>query len=407
MPRVDTRFNADVLRYRLQNADYRLSGGVLLATLANHARDGDAEAFRNLVLLARQPPTALAWEVHLTLSGDHVAGINLGSVASQDACASMFAQALLLQQQGRREDAIEVYNRILAEVPEEPSTLMNRAASYYELGAYDLALADLDKLLLDPSYAAKGHHNRGVIRRSQGLLDEAIKELTIASELDSHLPDSQIILGRVFMSAGRYDSALDAFSEALHRDSESTAAHEARAEVLAVIGREKEALGAFATALKIDPLLVPAYIGRAKVYLGLGQNDWAIDDLSRALELGAQEVDLNLLRGLAHGRNGHDYLALKDFNVVLASNPDNIKARYYRAISFAHQGRNRDAIQDLSEALSRNPENTEVRLLRAQLFLEVREFKNACDDWRTACAVDAQCPGRKADLLRQRCKEKR
>ncbi|HEX4622387.1 MAG TPA: tetratricopeptide repeat protein [Myxococcaceae bacterium] len=65
---------------------------------------------------------------------------------------------------------------------------------------------------------ATPHHDLGVVALKLGHADEAIRELTRATELDPHVAPAWLDLGGALDQAGRFAEARDAFGACLDAD---------------------------------------------------------------------------------------------------------------------------------------------------------------------------------------------
>lgn len=101
-----------------------------------------------------------------------------------DEIEKYFSQALELEEQGKTEEAIKVYTRLIELEPEQYVNYYNRGVLYGYLHELDKAIADYDKALeLNPNHtSARG--NRSIAYSDKGELDKAIVDSEKCVEMD-------------------------------------------------------------------------------------------------------------------------------------------------------------------------------------------------------------------------------
>ncbi len=93
---------------------------------------------------------------------------------------------------GKYKEALEAYAQVLAQVPNDEGTLLNRAHCYADMQQYELALQDLNRALeLDPDWAW-AFHLRGVVYEQMGKFDKALRDYDQAIHFDpKYAPSAQ------------------------------------------------------------------------------------------------------------------------------------------------------------------------------------------------------------------------
>ena len=127
-------------------------------------------------------------------------------------------------QQGRLDDAISEYQKVLALNPLQPTILNGLGIAYFRKGLYGEALLLFSKAAeADPGYAA-ARSNLGFVYFKLGRRDEAVHELRKAVTLDPTDAEPHAKLGMVYLGSGLGDDALREFQAALELDPRNTAA---------------------------------------------------------------------------------------------------------------------------------------------------------------------------------------
>jgi tetratricopeptide (TPR) repeat protein len=144
--------------------------------------------------------------------------------------------------------------RVAAALGSDPRpALARRAMTYEELGRYEEALADLDRLIeLDPT-GTWAHARRGMAHLELGRHEEALADLDRLIELD---PSSRWALARRAMTyeeLDRYEEALADLDRLIELDPTGTWAHARRDEAYRRMGRNGEAASDLQQAVERDP----------------------------------------------------------------------------------------------------------------------------------------------------------
>jgi len=96
--------------------------------------------------------------------------------------------------QGNYEQAIFVFNKVLAINPRHAEAYLNRGIAYRNMGQHDLAVSDYGKVLQIDPMDARAYCNRGNALIEKGQYDEAISDYNKALEINSR--DAQVFYNR-------------------------------------------------------------------------------------------------------------------------------------------------------------------------------------------------------------------
>jgi predicted AlkP superfamily phosphohydrolase/phosphomutase/Flp pilus assembly protein TadD len=202
--------------------------------------------------------------------------------------------AALHFENGRYEEAVEEFRKLLAEKPGDGAMHASLAGALGALGRYDEALEELAEAERLSPLNPEIYHNRGVIMERRGDRDAAVAEYAKALKYAPGYEPSRAALVRLTGSA-----RIDAPST----DAERLAALIAeRASDAARRGDYEQAMKELEEARRIAPEYPLVHQYRANVAFLMGNRDMAIEALERALEL---DPDNALFRqNLEHLRNG-------------------------------------------------------------------------------------------------------
>ena len=231
------------------------------------------------------------------------------------------ANAISLQQQGKRDDAIERW-RAVAHIAERSDDAL--AAAAWFSGAYLIqdenpedALADYTEAIrLKPDYA-EAYNNRGAVKYALGRHDDALADYAEAIRLKPDHANPYYNLGIVKAKLGRYEDALADYAEAIRLKPDHAGAFYNRGVAKAKLGRYEDALVDFAEAIRLKPDYAEAYTNRGVAKAQLGRYEDALADYAEAIRLKPDLAEAYVNRGNAKNALGLKDEARKDFETTL------------------------------------------------------------------------------------------
>ena len=242
--------------------------------------------------------------------------------AMGEGSAELFAaRGDLLHALARPAEALQSYDRTLAIEPGRPETLNNRAAVLIALGRPQVALSSLDAaLLMRPDYA-EALYNRGV---AQGDL-------------------------------GWSEAAKASYDRALALQPEHGRALNNRALIAAEGGRLEAALADYDRALCIDAADAEVWANRSACLRRLGRLEAALESADRALDLAGETPERLNARGLALAALHRLAAALADYDRALALRPAYPEALSNSGVALVALGRAEEALTRYEAALALDP----------------------------------------------------
>jgi tetratricopeptide (TPR) repeat protein len=194
----------------------------------------------------------------------------------------------VLDQAGKREEAIAAYTAALRCDAGFALARLNRGLAELELGRSAAALADLDEAVRLGRDDALLHLGRGAALESLGKPREADTAFGLALDKAQDLPPARrtpVLLGYGFAVYRRLpDAAEGAFAQVLRQEAHHPQALYGRAMVLTEAGKEDEAIACFDEALSFRPSFVEARRCRAVLLARRGRLAAAREDVDRCLQ---------------------------------------------------------------------------------------------------------------------------
>jgi tetratricopeptide (TPR) repeat protein len=113
-------------------------------------------------------------------------------------------------------DSLTLWNYVIEMEPGKTYfSYNNRGIAYSDIGQYDRALEDYNKVIsMNPDYSSV-YNNRGVVYSRQGLYDMAIEDFSRSIVLTPNFSDAYNNRGVAFDKAGRFDKAIEDFQKAI------------------------------------------------------------------------------------------------------------------------------------------------------------------------------------------------
>jgi Tfp pilus assembly protein PilF len=144
--------------------------------------------------------------------------------------------ALNMRQSGRFQEALGLFEQILAVDPDNEKAQFNRATVYADLGRTNEALAEFDRLVQLHPDDTDILTNRGVVLMQVNRLDEALASVDKALSIQSGRIPTRLLRAQVLTKMTRYDDALKELDVAKSMQPNAVEADLGRASVFAAQG---------------------------------------------------------------------------------------------------------------------------------------------------------------------------
>ncbi|MFH9075195.1 ATP-binding protein [Streptomyces alboflavus] len=245
---------------------------------------------------------------------------------------------------------------------------------------YDLALA------ADPTLV-RAYYGRAYTRVFTGAYDLALADLNRAGEL---APDDDLVLslrGRVHRLLGSHEAALADLTRAVERVPDHAGSWAELGETHNALGQQDEALTCLDRALRISPEYLWARVRRARVRRDRDEHEAVIADLDRCVELAPDSAWVACERGDALRIAGRHEDSLADYDRALQQNPAYASAYASRGLSLHHLRRNTGALADLDRAVELRPDYIWALIHRSSVHLALGDGERALADADRAKAL--------------------
>lgn len=210
--------------------------------------------------------------------------------------------AIDLHRSGARDEAGELYRRILEVAPDYPDALHYYGLFLFHTGQIEAALGLIRRAIALDSDQPSMHTNLGNILANGGDLDAAMAAYHAAIALDSAHVDANSNLGVTLRALGKSDEAEAHFRAAIAGNPKHHGALNNLARVLLSRGQIKEAIQWHAKALELGPRNTDTFRWLSAAYAAYGEFDSARSVLEEWAELEPASVVVpHLLSALPGG----------------------------------------------------------------------------------------------------------
>ena len=293
----------------------------------------------------------------------------------------------------RVEKAIEQYELLKAEYPDDITALVTLGQLYITAGRYaDAAGVFNTAILIHPDNFETSDQPEVDLLISEGQMQEALEMVEEIVQTQPHRADLLAKRADLLAMLGATAEAVSQYEEALHLCPDFLEATIKLGTLLLQLGNDQAAAQQFNKAIEINDNIVEAYIGLATAYKLAGDNADALQTLSLA---GAIQPNSSLL--FAELANIHfraarqpesPYQALDEredlmdrvitaHNVRISHHPQNPDSHYRLAVLLMSLGRFDQAVKSLEAALQINPLYGRARTKLAVCLFETNKAQQA------------------------------
>jgi tetratricopeptide (TPR) repeat protein len=267
------------------------------------------------------------------------------------------------QQQGKQNDAIEAFQRIVKRAPLYPGVNALLAISYYALNKFDKTIEASQQELTGNPKDKQARYYLSLALSASGRLFEAIQQLETLQRDD---PENLAVMYQLVVD---YKAAAQEASQRLARKApNSEFTHALKAEVLADSDRFDQAIEEFQAVFRKNP----DFPG---IHLALGQLYWRRKDL----EMSREELKLALVEDPNQPLANYyladilvtdkEYLkAIPHLEITLSIYPELTRAYWLLGKCFVGSGNQPKAIEVFKKALDLDPNYKEVHFQLHELY---------------------------------------
>jgi len=282
-------------------------------------------------------------------------------------------------QQGRREDACALFERVAKLQPGSPAALANLVGVQVGLGRHAPALATADRLLALGGHEVAAQVHRGVALQGLGRVDEALAAYDAALALAPSHHDALNNAGTLLGSMGRHEDALARYETGLAQRPDSPELLNNKGVSLAALGRNDAAVETYRRAAAVRPDYRDVQKNLASLLGTLGRHEEALAAYDVALRLEPRSAELHNNRGTVLGALNRHEESLAAYERALALQAGFVDALNNRGVALAALHRYEESLASFDRALAIDPAGVNAHWNRSLALLRLRRFE---EGWR-------------------------
>ena len=310
----------------------------------------------------------------------------------------LFEEALTLHRARRFAEALAIYDKAIALMPDNAVVYSNRGIVLQGLRRFAEALASYDKAIaLNPGYA-DAHSNRGNALQDLKRFEEAVASYDEAIALKPDHANARNNRGNALSALKRFEMALASYDAAIAVKPDYAEAFNNRGSVLRELKRPEEALASYDAAIALRPDHADAHNNRGNALKELKRLEAAIASYDAAIGIKPDYAE-------AFNNRGNVLQDLKRFEEALASYGKAIALKPDHADAFSNRGnalqalrRFEEALTSCDRALALNSRHIDAYCNRGNVLQELKRFDDSIASYNRALALNPD----HADVLNNR-----
>jgi tetratricopeptide (TPR) repeat protein len=286
--------------------------------------------------------------------------------------------------EGRYQQAIENFNKLIQLDPNLHEAYFFRGIGKYNLGDFLGAKADFDKAIGIHPIFTLAYHYRAITHSRLGDYEKALHDLREAIDLRPGYNGLYFSRGVTYLLSQQFKLAEEDFNRFIRHEPRVSEAYLNRGACYLYLKDTVKALHDYETAILLNKFDPEGYIRRARVYAMQEDYSSALEDLDQALSLAPDNSFAYFNRALIRYNSNDLSGALSDLEQVLTDDPGNALTLYNRALIRTQIGDYNNALEDYDRVISINPGNVLAYYNRAALFIQMERYKDALRDYDKA-----------------------
>lgn len=198
------------------------------------------------------------------------------------------------------------------------------------------------------------HSNYGTSLSEEGRDDEALKQLSIALQINPRYYYAHYGIGTVLLKQGKFAEAIECFNKAIRFKPDYHKAYSDMGKALSKLGKINQAIECWKKALSLRPDYYPA-----------------------SYNMGEAMIEQDKYED-----------SIKYFNAVVKAKPDWAEAYYEMGRAFYLQGNRESAVEQCTKALQVKPDYTIARITLAHTLAEMGRIQPAIEQYYTVLKLE-------------------
>ena len=283
-------------------------------------------------------------------------------------------------------DAVSQFTKALDVDPDNIEAYEMRAQAYENQGERALAREDYEKLCIFDPKEETYFYNAARMSYELNELEDAVKKLNIALELNRIFPEAQQLKVVSLLELEKFNQALEMAKEAL-RYKETDVNFFNYARVNEELGLVDEAESAYKKAIKKNKNYFEAYAYMADLQRKRKKLEEAMETISEVFDKTKEFLPAYRVRSAIYADQLNYSAAINDISTILLKEPENIDMYFLRGKYYQGYAQHANAITDFSKVIYLDPENAEAYFNRAYSSEQILRFDDAIKDYKKLAEV--------------------
>ncbi len=230
--------------------------------------------------------------------------------------------------------------------------------------------------------------NLGVALRTQGRVDEAMRDFTEALGIRPHFVDARNDLAEALLVEGRAADAIPNLEDALRTKPDFADAHVNLGAAYEKLGRPADAAREYRAALALQPGSAVAHSGLGAALAEQGQGDEGIHELQQALSLDPDNAEAHFSLGLILANLGRPAEAVAHFSEAVRLRPNDPEAHYNLGTALGSLDRLEEAAEQFNFALRLRPNDAPTHVNLGKALANMGRLDEASAQFAAALRID-------------------
>ena len=298
-------------------------------------------------------------------------------------------KARALYELGDYRAAVENYDGLLQQSPENAPTLAEKASCLNQLHRHNEALLASEKAIQIDRMCILAHAARGDALTFLGRRDEATKAYSAGEGIEPQNARAFVHRGALRLARNSPQSAIEDLSKAIEKDRKLSLAYYTRAQGYEATGDAEKAVQDYAEAIAVNPQNAQAYCSRGTLLARRGQEEKALADWNKAIEMSPHFAMAFYNRGTFYGVNRNDYTKeIVDCTKAIELDPKYKEAYLNRGHAYKGLGQYEKAIADFTKTIELDPNYAAAFQARGVTHAKKENYAAAKKDWERAVELD-------------------
>ncbi|MBP9854787.1 MAG: tetratricopeptide repeat protein [Candidatus Omnitrophica bacterium] len=270
-----------------------------------------------------------------------------------------------------------LWEDVIKKSPQKTRPYIHLGFAYDKEGKFDQAIAVYDKLLAIYPSNFKGLNNRAAVYVEKGEYDLALRDYNLAETIDPNQWHVFFNKAKIYLVLNDKKKALDAYTKAITIAPKEINLYNERGLLYYNLGNHEAAFRDFRLTTILDPNFIEGFYNLAAIFQAKKEYGLAIRYFDKVLSLDKTLEDAYLRRGMIYHEQKNYPKAIEDMTAYIALKPASGYAYFMRGRLYMETEQQEKAYEDLKKAreLGKNVKEDYFQLLEEKFGERQPEYK--------------------------------